>query len=136
VADRDVEHRHTVYVGNQVLMWGMPSLLLAAVVAWPFSYLVGAWAMLIGLPVAAVVLLVLDRADFVRSDLSTLVTLLLLAELGGLVALLVVLSRRQAEAVGWWLPVLEAVVVAVGVKRAVGRCAGGAGRARSWSSRT
>jgi len=120
MGDGDVEHRHTVYVGNQVLMWGVPSFLLAGLIAWPFSYLMGGWAMLIGLPVAAMVLLLVDRADFVRSDLATFAILLLLAELGGLVALLVVVSKRQAEAVGWWLPVLEAVVLVVAAKRGVG----------------
>lgn len=119
MAGRDVEHRHTVYVGNQVLMWGVPSFLLAGLIAWPFSYLLGAWAMLIGLPVAAAVLLLLDRADFVRSEVATFAVLLLLVEVGGLVALLVTLSKRQAEAVGWWLPVLEAVVLVVAVQRGV-----------------
>jgi len=31
-----------------------------------------------------------------------------------------VVSKRQAEAVGWWLPVLEAVVLVVAAKRGVG----------------
>jgi hypothetical protein len=115
----DTEQRNTVYVGNQVLTWGVPSLLLAGIIAWPFTYLFGPWALLIGLPGAAAVLLLLDRADFIESDLRAFVVLLLLAEFGGFVALLVVLARSQAKAVGWWLPLLEAVVLAVVAKRGV-----------------
>jgi hypothetical protein len=92
-------------------VWVLPAFVLAGVVSWPFSFLMGPWAYLVGLPVVAVVLLVFDRADFVTSDLGSLAAVLLLVEFGVFVALLVTLARDQAEDVGWWLPVLEAIVV-------------------------
>ena len=100
----ETKYRHTG-------VWVLPAFLLAGVIAWPFSFLMGPWSLLIGIPGAALVLLLLGRADFIKSDLSTLAVVLLLFEVGGIVALLVKVAKGQAEAVGWWLPVIEVIAL-------------------------
>jgi hypothetical protein len=97
-------------------VWVLPALLLAAIIAWPFSFLLGGWAMLIGLPAAAAVLFLLDRVDFIKSDLGMLAVILLLFEVGVFVALLVKLAKGQAEAVGWWLPVVEGIALVAALR--------------------
>lgn len=104
---------------RQTGAWVLPAFLLAGVIAWPFSFLMGPWSLLIGLPGAAVVLLLLDRADFIKSDLATLALVLLMFEVGGIVALLVKAAKGQAQAVGWWLPVIEAIALVVVLRMCV-----------------
>ena len=108
----ETKYRHTG-------VWVLPALVLAGLIAWPFSFLMGPWSLLIGIPGAAAVLLLLDRADFIKSDLGTLAVVLLLFEVGGIVALLVKAAKGQAEAVGWWLPVIEAIALVVMLRMCV-----------------
>jgi hypothetical protein len=98
----------------------LPVFFLAAVISAPFAGFLGAWAILIGIPVMAVILLLINRAvQPERFDLFTMAIVLLVVEAGGLVALLVKVARTQAADIGWWLPVLEAAALAAALRWAV-----------------
>jgi hypothetical protein len=90
----------------------LPVFFAAGVIAYPFYGFMGPWAVLVGLPVMAVFLLLVDRAIKPELyDLRGLVGMILVGEVGGIVALLVTVAKAQVEDVGWWLPVVEAVAL-------------------------
>jgi hypothetical protein len=108
----------TTYRHTGVLV--LPAFVVAGLIAAPFSGFLGPWAMLIGLPVTAMILLLVDRAvEPERYDLGALAGMLLLAEVGVFVALLVKVARAQGESIGWWLPVVEAIALVVVLRAAV-----------------